>query len=292
MAAKKVVKKASVAQVVETKEVAAVVEVAKSMKVNDIVSKLSTLQVDVASRIASVGADITGALDTLKNVNLAIDAQKDRLNVLYAVESDAIDRDELRAAMELERAEFDASLESRKEEWRRDVENYNYDLKKARKLEQDNFDAQLSKRNRDESDRVIEFNKKLAERESVMKLAENELVTLRQTVAGIDALVKKEVDKNIAIVTNSLKKDYLHQSEMAAKDSQRNADLATQMIKSLEAQVHNLAAQNSALSAQLTDAQKRVESVATEAVRASSGRQALEAVNQNLATMNQAAPKR
>jgi hypothetical protein len=122
------------------------------------------------------------------------------------------------------------------------------------------------------------LSKNWKDREEAIAAKEKTIAQMETRFAGIDAEIKAAVDKQIAIIGNSMKRDFEHQTSLARMQSESDKRISDAAIAQMQ---ENLAAKDRQIetfSSQLEAANKRVETISKEAVAASAGREALAAV--------------
>ena len=180
--------------------------------------------------------------------------------------------DKEKAAHDLDWSELDAAAQRNRQQ-ENDQSNYQTQQRRSRaELEWQNKMADLSRAN---TLKQSELERGWADREGKLKAMEAEFTALKARVDGIPAEIDAAVKKAEAIVGNSVKRDYTHQIEMlqATHAAQHTVNLNT--INSLQAQIKTLVETNAAMTTRLNASEEKVASIANEALKASSGRQAL-----------------
>lgn len=252
---------------------------------------IGTLQDKISKELADVSVQISSKLDELENSKQAVLIVEERLRELYAIEAAALKFDDFEAqcaekkrtieaniaGLEQTFADTQAELDQQRS---REVEAYNYNLAQSRKKAEDAYAAEQSKKLREENIRMELFEKNMAERQNAMKAQEDELINLRSQVAGFDERLKKEIAKEVAIVENRLAKDAKHKDDLVAAQQSATAQLHKAQTDALENQITGYKAQILTLETQLESARKDTKEVATQALQAGSGKQALDSIMQ------------
>lgn len=299
MAFKKAVTKKSAVAAAEVETVKAAV---KNVKPADVLSALATAQVEVQKTLASIGSQVNEQITLLDNVKAAVTIEENRLKELHEIDAAAMSLDEFEASVEQKKAEWaDAETErqtrwqdeasERQKRWQREAAEYDYATKTERAKEADAYTAELAKRNRDEQIRQETLVKGWTERETALKAQEKEVSDLRATVANIPAEIKKAVDKEVAVATNSVKREYVQQLQIAELTAANDRKISEATIGNLNSTISQLQAQLAAAQAEIKAANLRAETIATKAVEAQSGRQALEAIERQSVVMSQQSGK-
>jgi len=95
-------------------------------------------------------------------------------------------------------------------------------------------------------------------------------------------LIKKEVNAQVAVATNSVKKEYETKMVLAAKDAETEKRLSTQEIKALTDNLTKQQAQLETMKHQLEQAQKDVKEISSKALESASGRATTDALQRIL----------
>jgi chromosome segregation ATPase len=157
----------------------------------------------------------------------------------------------------------------------REEDEYRYKTTQQRKNEQDQFVEALRETRASEARRVEALERQWAEREASLKTREQELVDLKAKVEAFPKELDAEVKKQTAIVANVLNKDHKHETELLRRDMESRNQLLTQQVSATEADKLRLHKQIDDLNNKLAEATQKVTEVATKALEAASGQQAL-----------------
>lgn len=249
-------------------------------------NKLAAVQVEVQHTLAGLSTKLTEQLAVLGNVENAIALKKDELKQLRDIEVTASTLDELTAQIEAQREdwlkeqqkklEHFAALEAQRQVgWAREEEQYNYKKLQERQKSEDAFAARMIESEKANRNKQEQLEKLWAEREASLKTREQELVELRNQVANFPATLKAEVDKNVAVATNALKRTYEMETKISSAENASTIKLAEQQNKSLEKTIGELNAQVLGLKDQLKSAHDDIKTISQKALESASGREAL-----------------
>jgi len=260
----------------------------------DAVSKsITDTQVEVQKVLADLSAKVMERLQELQNIEEAIGVKRDELKALHDVEVKATTLDELdeqitkqRRAWDEEQAakkrEFAEMQSERNKEWTRKEGEYQYNLAQANRKVEDSFALLMEKQEKANRDKQEQLEKNWLERETELKKREQELAELRQHKENTPELIKKEVNAQVAIATNSVKKEYETKMVLAAKDAETEKRLSTQEIKALTDNLTKQQAQLETMKHQLEQAQKDVKEISSKALESASGRATTDALQRIL----------
>jgi colicin import membrane protein len=260
----------------------------------DSVSKsITDTQVEVQKVLADLSAKVMERLQQLEQIQEAIGVRQEELQNLHDIEVKATTIDELdeqiarqRRSWEEEQAEkkraFAEMQSERNKQWKREEEEYQYKLAREHRGLEDSFQALMEKQQKANADRQEQLDKSWAEREAELKKRETELVELRTFKEQAPEMVKKEVNAQVAVATNSVKKEYETKMVLSAKDAETEKRLAEQTIKSLQETIAKQQAQLEEMKAQREHALKAVQEISGKALESASGRATTDALQRIL----------
>lgn len=255
--------------------------------------KLSRVFDDIGSQVQ----DQTQLLANLKEQNANLTKEIEELHgkeVIASSLKDAIIEHDAKVA------ELEEEIASQKAQWEQEQADYNEGINKqireaaetrrkeeadfqytraqARKKEQDEYAFNRATIDRDNRLRDEALKAGWDKREAELKAKETEVAAMKTRFDGLEAEIKKEADKQVAIATSALKRTYEH--EKALSDSQAASDkkLAALEIGGLKETIAKQAEQLAKLSQELQDARKENVQLATKALESSSGQATLAAM--------------
>jgi len=282
------VKGAKNKRVVEQQETAVLNKV-KDMTFDSVTKELAGVQVELQKTLAELSGTLAEQFQLLEDVQKSITLKHQELKELHQIEATATTLDELKADIEEmqqqqkeQEDEFKRRFAEQKQEtqklWAREQEDHQYDVKLKEKKQADalaELFAQKEKANREKQEQL---EKTWAERETILKKAEQELNELRAFKEQAPEMVKKAVNQEVAIANNSLKKEYEHKMVLTQKDAEMEKKLAESRIASLEQTITKQQTQIDDLKAQIDQAHQRVADISTKALDSASGRSTTEAL--------------
>ncbi len=270
-------------------EAKATLAAVKDVAMDRVIGEVGTLQVTVQDALADLSAKLTGKIGQIRLFDEAIELKEKRLKELHGIEGEAVTLDDMRAQKEAEQLQWD------EDRAKRDLQRLEEDAQRTRELartssereyenntriERENaaFVALVADHMREESVRQEIFDRGLNDRENAMKAREQEFADLQTKVAGFDAKLASEVSKAESVLRSTLKSQYDHEIAMLKKDNA--ADAAAHLIetKAMQTMVADLKSQIESLQTQLNTARADAKEVASEALKASSGRMAMDAM--------------
>lgn len=266
----------------------------KGLTANDIVKKIGDLGLSVQSQLDAAKNRTLESLREYNDLQEAIELAKSQLAEVHGKDTVQATINELVAEHEgmLETyAAQEADLAARiaadaaahdKLKARTEAE-YKYDTELARKLEADDYSQSLIKRQRDADSKFDANNARWAAQEAELAAKEAEYKKAIELAAQVPAMIDSAVKREVAIVTNSLTRESKHAAELAAIENRNQVALLQQQVRSVNEQNESLRIQLEAYASKLESSEKRVETIAVNAMQSASGRNALDAVQQNIA---------
>lgn len=277
-------KSGKISQTIESTKAANVLAFVKTVKQADALADIASAQVGIQKMLADVSATVSGKLAQVETIDAAIALKKQELVDLHGVGDTATSLDDLEAEIDAVRVSWAKESAAVDAERLLEQQEFNAALTRQRRKEAEQFADTLQRRNLEEAMRQESFNRSLADRDAQMKLKETEFAALKAQVDAFPAAQKSYADKEVAIATNSLKRDYNQQLQMA----QLNSDNATKMfqaqLESANREILQKTGEITTLRLELASANARAESIASKALEAQSGRLALEAVQRSAET--------
>lgn len=252
-------------------------------------TKIAELSTTVAEELGALAAKLTEHFVLLDTVDAAIKIKQDELARLHQLQVTAEAADALDDKIQMTREEWEREKVKRDMQWteedqehqkelQRAEESYEYAVSVDRKKRQRQFEDDLADKLKAHNTQVETRNKQLDERQATLNAAEQELNSLRTRVANFDQEVKKVADKEVAVISNVMKKDYETKVTVLQTQTDRDLTLAKQRVEAAESQVERLNEQVEDLKRQLSKAQEDIKSISTAAFSSVSGQAALAAV--------------
>jgi DNA repair exonuclease SbcCD ATPase subunit len=288
-------------QIAEVKK-AEVIAVTKDLTLDSVANKIANTQVEIQKTLANLSTNLSEKLAVLRSVEEAIALKKEELQQLHNIEATATTADELAAQIQAQRDSWTKEQQSkerewaerdadRKKTWGREAEEHAYKVALERQKDGDGFAQKKLQLERDLKDKQEQLEKGWAEREAALKARETELAELRAKVAALPEEMKKEVAAREAQVKNAITRDYETKMTLLNKDAETEKKLAEQRVKSAEESIVKLTQQIGELRAQMEQAHRDVKEISAKALESASGRHAMEAMQNVLASSKDAPTK-
>lgn len=285
-------------------------ERAKAFKADVVVNGLSKLKLDVAQTFDGITAQMLATLDELgllreelahKTSELfnthQIKNEADSLQALLlshheqqlAFDVSILDEQKAWDAMKKERdALFKAECDERLKKRAREEEQYAYDNAKKQRDEEARFQGQFIDKMALANAMLEGREKIIAEREQKVDALEKELYSLNTQMSTMTTTHKAELDKAVAMATNSLKRDLTHSHELETNRLNNELALKENQVTQLNNQVYDLKSMNTDLAGKYQEANNKVQQIAERAIDGASK----QAVNVQLAQGNNETDRR
>jgi chromosome segregation ATPase len=272
------------------------------VSVENAVKKLTDTGLSIGKAIADVQSTIAAQVSELTEIRQAIEEAKKELEEVYGKEVAAASLAQLVADYEAKKKELDEAIELAHDNWEkeqaqhatqvqeenailsknrsREESDYIYRRDQVRRQQQDEFNQQLQDAKRTEALRKADLERGWTERETKLASQEQEVAELRTKVTGLPNEIEAAVEKKLAIVTNVMKKDHAHEIDLLKRDAAAKEALLTAEVNNLKTQLVSASSTIANLSQQLNTAQEKVAKIASDALTAASGTQALTELRQ------------
>lgn len=281
------------------------------LTVEKVTQSLTKAGLDISKTLNSVRELFESEIADLQTIKDAIKAKQEELEQLFDKEivatslrelvllyesrkqALATSEEETRRAWAKESADHAAEVKARNEqlmkERTREQEEYAYNQTIQRRNSEEMWKASLTQKLRDQKETEDKLSKNWEEREELLKKHEAEVAASKAKLDNFDALVKAEVDKQVAIISNSLKKQ--HETDLKIKTMEFDSaqKFAAHDNDILKATVAAKDKEVQSLRAALEKKDSEVREVAIAAMQSQSGKQALAAVQE--AVQNQGKSK-
>jgi hypothetical protein len=270
-------------------EVEKIVDAVAGLNVSDVVSQIGELQVSVQKTLADLSGTITQKLVERDEIAKAIDAKKQQLQEVYAIEQEALSLENMKAMREAEQSQWDQQRQqqriawqdetsARTKNWTREEEEHAYAVKIRNVRAEEEHKASVDKHMREEAIRQDILQRGWKDRENAIAAQEADIKALRDQAAGFESRVKLEVDKQVAIVSNTIKRNHDQELALLRKDTEANDKLHKSELASLQNTIGSMAEQIDALKEQLEVARKDAKEVTQKALEATSQKEAFSAL--------------
>ena len=267
----------------------AVTETKKNVEQNifstELVNKFKDLEVAIKAEEEKL-QNLYGVEKELNNLTLVINTGKDYLNELEIRKQNETARieqelkkleEELAQKTEDLTKEFEHKNETLKLERKREIEEYEYKVKREREHSNNAWEDEKQVREQNLKIREEETKKLLDDAKAKSKYFED----LEKKVEEIPNLINKEYEKGKIEATAELEKEYKYNNELLKKDFQNIIDRQNDKIEALKEELEKVNILNSNLQEKMDKAYIELKELATKTVEANGGVKILGQNNQN-----------
>lgn len=243
-----------------------VVQKASSYSIENILEAIVGLDSSVRKTLHELGEQLVRESQKLRELQEAIRIEGEKLEKTKNIK---VEIDTLENLLEAQRAqkqtfeedmaqqeeEFYKSMQSKKDGWKREQEEYEYELSLNRRKEENEY-----------AEKRAEQEAELAQRERAVAAAEQELAGLREKAAKFQA----ELEKAVAEAKEKTEREVLREEQVKAdllrEKSAAEQRIAALTIDTLKGRVAALENEVESLKAQLANANKEVKDVAVKVI--------------------------
>lgn len=274
-----------------------------SLTVEKVTQSLTKAGLDISKTLNSV-RELFESDISLQTIREAIEAKQEEMETLYDKEVVAASltdlvlqyearkaellktEDEFRKAWAKEQAEHQAAVRERDniltKERTRENEEFEYNKGITRRNSEDAWKATHTKRMLELQQAEEVHIKNWKEREEAIQKLEAEIAAAKSKIDNFDVIVKAEVDKQVAIIGNSIKSRHETEARIKALEFDNEKRILTHENGVLKESIAAKDREISQLRATLEKKDSEVKDVAVAAMNAQSGKQALSAVQETI----------
>ena len=243
------------------------IEAVKNVDLKSELNAIADAQLAVQNQLSGLGSLVSDRVNRVAELDTAILAKKEELAELFALGEALADKE----AVLSETASLEEELVDRKvradREHKQAEEDYAADFARRKR----NLEAELKDARQLHDKELTAKTLALVEREKV-------LAALQAQVDNIPKTVDAEVKKEVAIATNSLKRDYEHRTALSDLEAKNNLSLVQSQLSSANSRVAELTARVAELNAEVMNIRRDSNEVIKSFAESNSGKAALEAV--------------
>lgn len=270
---------------------------AANLTIDAAAKKVTEAQLSIGKTLSDVTSKLQEQLQELSTVSQAVELRKGELSTIYGAEQVLKSIDELQADFEnkklIQQQQFDLfeqELEAKQQtlalERSTETEQFQYNLQQERRNEQLQHEEVVRQAAAEERDRKELIEKGFQIREEELKKRETELIDLRKKAEEFPVVLKTGIDKEVAIVGNSIKREYEHKLQLLQKDFDTSKMMSDSTVKSLTDRLTSQDNVIGQLQTRLSQADERVTSIATKALEAAASTKSLADVQNLIQTQN------
>lgn len=279
-------------------------EAVKGLSVDSIVAAGAQFGLQAQRTVASLTEEIANKANELKTLQDAIDIETRELQRLYDLDVAAAsvkaliqEHEEKKATLEKEIAQVrgawieesrnhDKFIQQRNQEIdqtrRREQDEYAYKTRQDRQRQEDEFQQKQIKEERALAERISLSEREIADKRAQFAKEADEIAAMKERLNGIDTEIKAKVDRDVAIATNSLKKDLTNTFNLEKKDLELQIRILGEQKTGADAAAARLAQQVETLTKQLDAARDQVRAISEKALESAAGQVALNAVRETV----------
>jgi hypothetical protein len=254
---------------------------------------IGKLQVNTQGMLAGLGATMATKIAELETLDTAIDVQTTALKELHDIEAQAeslkeLENEEAERCTDFARAAADRRIARSDEDalriqlLTREAEAHDYDVKKREERSSLEHRAVVQERQRVERIRMDDVNLRMDKQIAEVEEREQAVTAKEDEIAAMPEQLAHAVDEAVAHKATQLSTAFGHEKAMLTKDAESRQALAQQQIDAGAATIEDMTSRIIAMETDLKAARDDSKAVAERALEASSGRQALETLQETL----------
>ena len=256
-----------------------------------IMKKITDLKISTSGVLDKMCEQMVATFKEFEQVKEAVKIEKDNLEELYQITTNAHSLAALIAAQKEQKENFDAEMSDKKTIWeeneiktqqeikededalkktrKRDEEEYHYNLKIIRKKDQDAYEEKKTALEKDLTEKKSTFEKEISERESAVKEAENELNELRKKTAEFPKILETELEKLGKETEKELKRQYDFEKQLSEGQNKAELQLKTQTVETLKTKIKDQDTLITQLTQKVNSSENNVKQIAMKAMETS-----------------------
>jgi hypothetical protein len=303
-------------QKVAAKAAAESVAVADDLAERGVVRSIGELKSSVGKMLGELSDRLEEQVAKYTQIQRAIAAKDQELREIYEIQRSASTLTALIEAQDKQRLQADQELTTAKEELEREVlqtreaweqekkereleikerdaieekrrlrekEEYRYTFAREQQQGRDQFADEMAKSQREWEQRKEQVEQELGERQRAAEKAEQELTTLRQSVANHPKELEAVVAKAVKETTARLQQESTSREQLLRQEFEGQKNVQSTRIAALEQQVKEQSERMAALLSQSEKAYTQVQEIAVRAIEGSGSTKQLAQLQQLLA---------
>ncbi len=289
-------------EVQQRKDEVKTVESAQKNNESHIITGIDELKNNFIESLNKVQSDLTEEYTKLAEIQAAIKIEKNNLENLYGLSTNADSFAALLIAQRESKEEFDKELrdtkeilnieiEEKKASWqkekllhdssekeeknllqktrKREEEEYNYNLQQKRKKETDTYQLTKYQQEVELKDKKLIFEKDFAEREKSIVDTEKEFASLKKATEQFPEELEKTVQLATKKLEEQLKLEFKFEKELVAKETVGIISLKELQVQTLENKIIEMEALIKQLGQKADTSEKSVKDIALKAIESS-----------------------
>lgn len=251
--------------------------------------KLNAAKLAISDKLAEVDAAVLERIQEMNNLDIAIAQRKQEIKELHEIEVTAESLNELKmkhaefiaeseAAAEKIENDHNEMIADRAKTWAREEADHKFEIASRNARDEAMLKAESETRQRVERVRAEDVDRQLKARIEAVELREKKMTDLEAQVAAMPGKIEEGIKSEVAKATAALKVSYEHAATVEKMNLDAKNKLLEAQIGSLQAQIVSTEKSRADAMATAEKARAELNQIAREAVQASSGREALQAV--------------
>jgi hypothetical protein len=232
-------KKTAVAQVKE-KEAKRVLDSEGSFNLEALLKTLNQSQISIQEVFGLAASELTTRLNHLNDLNTLLKIKEASIQELAEAQDLLVNLSELREVVRKEREDWGKELEKLEVDFAQKEEDLKLELSRKNDIAQYNFDREWKMKRDQREDEEKQRGLKLKEREDLLQSREKEFNDYKALVEAMPAKIKSEVDREVAIATNAIKREHTHILQMKDMDLNKIKEMSILRESALEDRISTL----------------------------------------------------
>jgi hypothetical protein len=222
------------------------------------------------SQINELKTKVLDEKEKFEKIQQAISIEKETVENIYKIKAEAESLEALIYTNKKAKENIELELKQVKMDWKREEEEFDYNLKIKRRNEEDIYLQKKLKLEQDLKENKEKADKQISDRETTLKNKEIEFIELKENSLLYEINLKNALEKTEKEVSEKLKKDFDFEQKLENKDLDVKIKLLQQEIDSLKLKVKEQQGTIIELNDKATKASDQVKDIALKAIEGAS----------------------
>lgn len=211
-----------------------ILELAKSHSTENIIKDISDLKISIHSHLDSMADKLLNASRSFSQLQDAIAISQNQLQSVQNIEVAANALEQLVREYEVKKREFEAkhrqededltqTINSKKRDWQRETEDYNYTVQLKRRREKEQFEEEITKERR-----------LFDERTTLLNAREEEIEKIKTEIREFNQRLTTEIADTKEKVTKELEHEFSVKLAIINKEKENDSNIAKLRVGHLE----------------------------------------------------------
>lgn len=285
------------------------VDTATELSPENIVKSVAALKINLSGTLDKVEDMFLTEFRKFSDLKDAIQTETDHLAEIYQIKAEAdslavmllaqkekqeefeSEKNNQTALLQKQREDFQREMEEKRHAWekekaqraeeakeaaeqlkkarKREEEEYSYQVKISRKKEQDQYAEEKAKLEKELAEKRMAFENEFRNREEQILSREKEFAELKKKVDGFSSELEKAVGEAEKTLAEKLTKEFNHEKELLAKETEGLLNLKNQTIQMLEDKIKEQEIFVKQLNQKTESADRNAKEVALKAIESS-----------------------